>query len=160
MLLSALLAALATPALAADYSEETNQPMGYGVGVIVGVPTGLSFARRQEQTTIDAAVAWDFREGRRLHVHADYLLTVYTFQDPLMPEVSFPLYVGAGPRMQLDVAAEGLDLGVRIPVGMNIVATELELPLDGFIELAPVVGLYPSTRFRLDAAIGIRFFLF
>ena len=133
---------------------------GVGVGVILGEPTGFTLAwRAAGPSTIDAALAWSVPE-ERFHVHADYLFTVVSFRDPVTPAVKFPIYVGAGPRLHLGGSSSSSGasiLGVRIPMGVAVQGTGV--PVEGFLERAPVVGLYPSTRADFDAALGVRVYL-
>lgn len=130
-------------------------PHGVGVGVILGAPTGLSGAWRPEgRSTAVAGLAWNFTE-RKLHVHADYLFTVYDMRVPEAPTVGFPIYVGGGARIRAG-GTDGFDLGLRIPIGVNIMPDEL--PIDGFIELVPVVGLFPDTELGFEGGLGARVF--
>ena len=60
-------------------------PMGLGLGVVIGAPTGFTGAWRAGRSAIDGALAWDI-PNNRLHLHSDYLFTVYTLNDPLLPD--------------------------------------------------------------------------
>ena len=141
----------------------SEQVEGVGVGVILGEPTGFTAAWRPgSQQAADLGVAWSIPE-ERFHLHADYLFTLVSFADPAAPKVAFPLYVGVGPRLRLG-SSETLDrlkkqrdsslLALRIPVGLGIWVADV--PVEGFVELVPVVGMLPETRFDFDAALGAR----
>lgn len=149
-----------SPAAARGYDpDEAGAPQGLGLGLVIGEPTGFTGAWRGGRHTLDAAAAWSLPDDR-LHLHGDYLFVVYTAQDPLVPEVAFPLYVGAGGRVRLGWSESGSTLGVRVPLGVSVVPRSLDLPLDAFLELAPVVGLLPETTLDFDAAIGVRVYPF
>jgi len=162
---SLALVALALTALCGAAREEetrfglSDEARGLGVGLILGEPTGIAAAwRGQGRSFMDLAVAWSVTNDR-LHLQADYLHTLATFQDRLAPKISMPFYVGVGPRLRLgeDEAwskTEHALFGVRVPVGLGVNGDGV--PVDGFLELAPVVGLYPETRFELDACLGAR----
>ncbi|MFH1467750.1 MAG: hypothetical protein ABIO70_25410 [Pseudomonadota bacterium] len=47
-------------------------------------------------------------------------------------------------------------LGLRFPVGMGVRGGEV--PVEGFLELAPVLVLYSDLRLTADAALGVRVF--
>lgn len=122
------------------------QEGGLGLGVILGEPTGLSGKLwLRGDTAIDGAAAWSFNKGGNMHLHADYLLHGFGGR--------IRLYYGFGVRAKLE---EDRRVGIRFPVGIAYIA---EAPLDAFLEAAPLLDLAPSTNFRLNAAIGFRFFL-
>jgi len=158
-----LVLAAASPASAGSRPLRLAQsPHGVGLGLILGEPTGLALAWRPERgrSTIDAALAWSVPDDR-FHVHADWLLTLATYRDPEAPTFSIPFYAGLGPRVRVgwesDRESDAALLGVRIPFGVSILPDEF--PLDGFVEVVPVLTLYPETSLDLDAAIGARVFL-
>jgi hypothetical protein len=148
-------------------SEQARPPLlardaeGFGVGIILGAPTGLSLGWRPGNAlTYDAAVAWSFARGS-LSTHFDVRMDIADAGNDDFPDTSFPIYVGVGPRLRLgDVVADGqdadFDLGIRVPVGMGIIHDNV--PIEGFVELVPGVGLYPETAFLFDAALGIRMY--
>ncbi len=131
-------------------------PRGAGLGIILGEPTGLSLAwRRDGPGGFDGAVAWSVPESK-VHLHADYLHELVSFRDPAAPVVEFPVSVGIGPRLRLGsgTSSKASVIGLRVPVCLGVRATEV--PVEGFFELVPVLGLYPSTRMDFDAALGVR----
>lgn len=149
----------ARPARAEPPVTLSDDATGFGLGLIVGEPTGVSASfRREGPSTFDAAVAWSVPE-ERFHMHADYLYQVVSFRDPAAPTVEFPVFVGVGPRLRLgggNRTASSI-IALRVPVGLNIVPTDF--PVEGFIELVPVLGLYPATMMDFDAALGVRVYL-
>jgi hypothetical protein len=142
-------------------------PEGFGVGIQVGVPTGLSFAYRAgEWSNIQAGVGWSFSRGR-LHLAADYTRNLFIIRPEETENVRYPFYVGAGGRLLVGAnddipnnANSGrLDknsFGVRFPVGFAILPTEQAI--DVFLEFAPVMLVIPDTTFGWDAALGFRIF--
>lgn len=166
-----LLAALSlpSPALAQDaevppsrvvIEEEPSGvgPSELGLGLILGSPTGLSLGYRPsgQSHIVNAGFAWNIPQ-QRVHAHVDYLRTVYVLDDPNAPSLSFPLNVGVGARFHSwDSERNRATLGVRIPLQMTMVPKHQ--PFDVFLELVPVLLLYPETKLRLDGALGARYF--
>ena len=136
------------------------QSRGFGLGLILGEPTGLSAkAWLDEQSAIDFAAAWSLEGRNSFHLHADYLRHAYVID---VNKGSLPLYYGIGARMQLledrspgDDGAE-VRFGLRIPLGISYLFDGA--PLDVFLELAPVVELIPSTDVDLEGGVGIRYY--
>jgi hypothetical protein len=133
---------------------------GVGVGVILGEPTGLSGAwRGRGASAFDGAVAWSF-PGSSLQFHADYLHELLTFQDPASPVVDFPVYIGAGMRVRVgeDFHDGHADiLGLRAPVVLGVRGGRV--PVEGFLEVAPVLVMYSGLHVTADAALGVRLYL-
>lgn len=139
--------------------EPTNTgPSELGLGIILGAPTGLSLGYRpgDQDHIVNAGFAWNLPQ-QRVHAHVDYLRTVYVLEDPNAPSLTFPLNVGVGARVHSrDIDGNGASVGVRLPLQMTMVPKEHTF--DVFLELVPVLLLYPETKMRLDGAIGARYF--
>lgn len=124
----------------------------FGIGVIVGEPTGVSGKLwLTERTAIDGAAAWSFSDEAALHLHADYLF--HNFDLIEVEKGRFPVYFGVGGRVKFE---DDSKFGVRIPVGIAYIMEDA--PLDFFLELVPLLDLVPDTDFNFNAAIGVRFF--
>jgi hypothetical protein len=127
------------------------QDSGFGLGVILGEPTGISFKNWVgSRTAIDGGIAWSFSNNNSLHLHMDYL--VHNFNVFKAKKGKLALYYGIGGRIKTEKSR----VGIRIPVGINYIFGDA--PLDIFFELAPVLDLVPSTEFRLTGGIGIRYY--
>jgi hypothetical protein len=128
------------------------QRRGFGLGVILGEPTGLSFKSWTGRTTaIDAAAAWSFGREDSLHFHVDYL--VHDFNLLKTNKGRLPVYYGIGGRIKLE---DKTRIGVRFPVGVSYIFEDA--PLDLFAELGPILDLAPRTEFTLSASIGLRYY--
>jgi hypothetical protein len=133
-------------------------PSEMGLGLILGSPTGVSLGYRPsgQSHIVNVGLAWNFPQ-QRVHAHVDYLRTVYVLEDPNAPSISFPLNVGVGARFHSwDGSGSKASVGVRIPLQMTMVPHHQ--PFDVFLELVPVLLLYPETKMRLDGALGARYF--
>jgi hypothetical protein len=128
------------------------QDRGFGLGVILGEPTGLSGKYwTSSNNAIDAGLAWSFRHDGFLHVHADYL-----WHFPLHTETDerFTFYTGVGGRFGI-VSHDAL-VGVRVVGGFAF--WPKNTPLDIFAEIAPIIDLAPATELSANGGVGIRFF--
>ena len=128
------------------------QADGFGVGVILGEPTGLSAKLwLSEKTAVDGALAWSLWYGGAVHIHADFLW--HSFNLINVSQGQLPVYFGIGPRIKL---AHDPFVGVRVPVGLAYLFEGA--PLDVFFEIVPLLDLLPGTYFHLNAAVGVRYF--
>ena len=140
-----------SPPIITELPKFSENPDGIGVGFAVGEPTGIAAAYRpHERHTIAGVIGWGIRMSS-LHVHADYLATVARIQPP-ESILSVDVYAGAGPTINLmDASQPGL--GVRVPLGVSLA---FQKPVDVFMEVAPVIGLVPSTSLWLNGTMGVR----
>lgn len=129
-----------------------SQDRGFGLGIIVGEPTGISFKGWLNGTNaIDGALAWSFVRDGSFHAHADYLW--HSFHVFETDEV-VPLYYGIGGRIKTE-HHENARIGVRVAVGVGYLFRDA--PVDLCLEIAPVVDLAPSTDLEANAGFGVRF---
>jgi hypothetical protein len=144
--LSILLLAVFVP------SPAFAQTNGFGLGIILGEPTGISGKIwTTEQTAVDGAVAWSLVSPGALYMHADFLHHNFNLFE--VDQGQLPLYYGIGGRV---VGSTEPRLGARIPLGIAYYFGTA--PIDVFAEIVPVLDLIPATEFSLNAALGIRFF--
>ncbi len=128
------------------------QDQNFGLGFMLGEPTGISFKKwTGSKTAIDGAVAWSFSGQNSLHLHADYL--VHRFDLIKVEKGRLPLYFGIGARLKL---GDPTRFGVRIPVGVCYIFEEASL--DIFFELVPIFDLAPATDFDIAGSIGVRYY--
>lgn len=124
----------------------------WGIGVIIGEPTGLSLKFWSSRTTaFAAAAAWSFRKEQKLHLHMDYLF--HNFRLVKARGGRLPLYIGIGGRVKFE---DETRVGVRLPLGACYILNSH--PIDIFFEVAPLLDLLPETGFDINASIGIRYF--
>lgn len=129
----------------------SNAQGKYGLGIIVGEPTGISGKMKiSSENAFDGAIGWSFNKYSALHLHADYLYNVVKIgQD-------FPLYVGIGGRIKMSNENEESRLGARVPIG--VVYQPVSKPFDIFIETVPMLNITPKTDFDWNAAAGVRYY--
>jgi hypothetical protein len=138
-----LMMILAKPIAAQDH--------GFGMGLILGEPTGLSAKLwTSGDNAFDFAAAWSFKGDGHLLLQADYVWHFFN----LMPVSSgkLPLYIGIGGRV---ILADDPRFGVRIPIGIDYLFADA--PIDVFLELVPILDLSPETDFGVGGGLGIRY---
>ena len=126
----------------------------FGLGIIVGEPTGLSGKLWLSKTSaIDGAVAWSFEGEDAFHLHGDYLL--HSFNLIRVDKGKLPLYYGIGGRIKF-TEDDDARVGLRIPVGLAYIFSGERV--DIFLEIVPLLDLVPDTDFSLNGGIGVRYF--
>jgi hypothetical protein len=131
----------------------------FGVGIMAGEPTGLTFKQWMAHgRAIDLAAAWSFTDYAAVHIHMDYL-----FHFPGPPEIEVPgllFHFGLGGRIKLAEDGDDKDsdnrLGLRIPIGFDYLMARSHLEV--FLEVAPIMDLAPETELRMNGGIGIRYY--
>jgi hypothetical protein len=141
------------------------QDRGFGLGVIIGEPTGIS--AKLWTTSINAfdfGLGWSiggdrvgnydghYNGGSRVHFHMDYLWHSF---EAIHSTERFPLYYGIGGRIN---SGAGYDGSVAVRGVFGIAWLPHNTPIDIFLELAPSLQLTPSTGFGIDAGLGARYF--
>jgi hypothetical protein len=128
------------------------QANGFGLGVILGEPTGFSFKGWTGPTTaIDAALAWSFVDETTFHVHIDYLW----HNETITKKPSMPVYYGFGGRIKTGGHSDDR-IGLRIVGGLAYYIPDT--PVDLFVEIAPILDFAPSTDFSINGGLGARYF--
>ena len=142
--------------LTIPWVSSRGQEKGTGLGIILGEPTGVSFKQWLTKTTaVDAGFAWSFAKGEdAFHIHVDYLVHHFDWiqsTDELANRLNF--YLGLGGRAKFQTDAR---IGARGVIGL--VYFFKGVPLDAFLEVAPILDLAPDTDFSLNGGIGVRYF--
>jgi hypothetical protein len=141
--------------LCAGLTDTKAQHGGFGLGIMAGEPTGLSFKYwLSNSSAIDAGTAWSFTDYPSFHLHADYLW--HKFDLIPVGKGELPLYFGLGNRLKISSGDDDSEFGIRFPVGWAYIFAEGRF--DTFMEIVPVMDLFPATELNLNAAIGIRYF--
>lgn len=140
------------------------QDHGFGLGLILGEPTGLSAKYwTSNNNAFDFGLGFAFGGDRitnhdnyygssRVHFHMDYLWHSF---NAIRSSEKFPLYYGIGARFNSGGGYDG-SFGIRGVFG--IAWFPHSTPIDIFAELVPVFQLTPSAGLGIDAGLGIRYF--
>ena len=130
----------------------TAQDSGFGLGIILGEPTGISFKSWVGgRDAFDVAVAWSFEGEGAIHIHADYLF--HNFRLFRIEKGQLVLYYGIGARVK---TVHKTQVGVRIPLGLSYLFEKN--PLEIFFELGPIMNVTPKTFFRMTTGVGVRYY--
>ena len=128
------------------------QERGFGLGVILGEPSGISGKSwLSKKTALAGAVAWSLESDEALHVHLDHLF--HDFDSMPVEQGTMALYYGFGGRIKF---ADESTISIRIPIGLNYLFEAA--PMDVFLEIVPMLDLIPRTEVNLNGGIGIRYF--
>ena len=141
------------------------QDRRFGLGLIVGEPTGLSAKLWvSDKTAVDFGLGWSVGGDRlyyynggydgssRVHFHMDYL---WHWFDAIRSYERFPLYTGLGARINL---GGGYYSSVALRGVLGIAWLPFNAPFDVFLELVPSLQVMPGTSFGIDAGLGARFY--
>lgn len=138
----------------------------FGLGLMLGVPTGLSGKYYLSgDTAVDFGLGVISRYGDRdgLHLHADFLWHPAVLASTAPFEL--PFYFGVGGRLwdydrnNNNNRDDDIALGVRVPVG--IMMDFNNVPIDIFFELAFVLDFLLNdggAEAQFNGAIGIRYY--
>lgn len=140
--------------LAVAPRQAAAQDSGFGLGLIVGDPTGLSLKGfLSPRIALDGAVGFGILRGFHIEGHADFL-----WNQPLVQfdRASMALHFGVGPKIGLFTEADELWVGARGPVGLTFGFKKV--PMDFFFEIAAGLWIIREPVFDLDAAVGTRYF--
>ncbi len=156
VLIACIMIILTKPVVAQDH--------GFGMGLILGEPTGLSAKLWTSKVNafdfgLGVSVGGDrikykgnYNNGSRVHFHMDYLWHSF---NAITSTERFPLYYGFGGRFNTGGGYDG-SLGIRGVIG--IAWLPRSTPIDVFVELVPVFQVTPLTGLGIDAGLGIRYF--
>ncbi len=146
----AALAALATP------PTKVHGP--FGIGLILGEPSGISGKLfLDKRHALDLALDFSLKNDA-FYVHGDYVLHLPGLLASL-PGGIWLAYVGVGGKVKLrerKKSADELGLTVRVPLGVAWMPKTV--PIDIFLEVVPGVRVLPETDPDFGAGLGIRWF--
>jgi hypothetical protein len=141
------------------------QDRKFGLGLIIGEPTGLSAKLWTSPTTaFDFGLGWSlggdriskydgsYDGGSRVHFHMDYLWHAF---DAISSAERFPLYYGIGGRIN---TGAGYNSSAAVRGVIGIAWLPRETSIDVFLEVVPSLQLTSSTGFAIDAGLGARYF--
>ena len=90
--------ALIVLVIIAGSSAAETQDFDFGVGIIVGEPTGIDFKKHLTRANaIEAAAAWSLSGDNHFHIQADYLRHNYDIINVSKGEL--PIFFGLGGRI-------------------------------------------------------------
>lgn len=129
----------------------------FGLGIIVGQPTGVTGAYRLGgNTAIDGAVGLDVFDDRHFYLHATFLFVLPNLLSG--GSVGLSPYLGPGGFISDRGKGDGsrVGLGVRAPFGLSL--DFRRAPLQIFGEFAVVLPLIPDPDLGIGGAVGFRYY--
>ncbi len=152
-------AAAQTPIEQPEQSFVTSARQGgsLGVGLGIGAPTGVSgrlwFG---DWSALQVVFGGNLGVNRSVVATTDYLLTLKNIPAP-GGEYLLPIYVGAGLKVDLDMANNGaLSLGPRLVLGGAVLLPDL--PIDLFMEMTPTFYVMEVVGWSMDGRMGIHYY--
>jgi len=128
------------------------QSNGFGLGIILGEPTGINFKHwTGQKTALVGAAAWAFGRENAFHLHMDY--TFHNFRLIKAERHSIPFYYGIGFRFKDEYRDR---FGARFPLGIIFMFDDA--PIDIFLEIVPIFDFAPRTELSFNAGIGARYY--
>ena len=157
LLALALAAVLVAPARAQPASDR------FGLGLVLGSPSGLSLKIPQGAQSVNVIVGYDFDDGPPpprdrgwgddwLYVGADYVW--YNYGLIRVERGRLPLYYGPG--VYAAISEPRSAVGIRFAVGLEYQFAQA--PFDIFLELGPRINVVPNTDGDIFVGLGGRFF--
>jgi hypothetical protein len=149
-------------------TAQAQTPMGrpFGIGIILGDPTGLTFKfAAGNGTDLSLSAGSSYFGAPRFG--ADYTWHIYSFRDA-------PVHLYAGPGIGVGVGSgDGwwyrnsagrfynrssgvVGLGMRGIFGANV--NLRNDPIEFFFELGPMIGISPAFGSTVEMGIGVRFY--
>lgn len=134
----------------------------FGIGLIVGEPTGISWKYNlSDRNALDGALG--FSPFDRMRLHVDYLWLARPFNERrLILSYGAGLAVGLGKRWVdgrrgvFGYVVQEAGLAVRIPIGLSYVIPRT--PLEIGLEIAPLIILGPEAGLSADGGVILRIY--
>ena len=131
-----------------------SQEKGFGLGIILGEPSGISGKYwLSANDAVDFGIGYSFISSKsEFSFHTDYL---YHIKDLIKSDYNILPYYGFGLRLRLKENNSGA-FGVRGVAGILWLLDNT--PIDLFFEFAPSFRLLPNTGLDLDIGLGGRYY--
>lgn len=144
----------------------TGSTQHLGVGIIIGSPTGFTgkviFTQR---SAFAANIGWSLGDNPKLHITGDYQFlfpTVFRWSDEITGEQrelkNLTPYIGIGGRFKFKENEQEheteMNIGLRLGGGIEYAISRFGI----FLEIYPVVNIFPSTDFDLEGGLGARIY--
>jgi len=134
----------------------------FGLGIILGQPTGITGKYLMDSNAIDAGIAYSF--GSSLLIYGDYHWLFPGFFGNSSEFVgAMTAYVGGGlvlstseNRTGVAGSTTGFGVGVRVPFGASWRSADHRFEV--FLELVPGILIAPRTAALFEGGIGGRFY--
>lgn len=130
-----------------------------GIGLVVGIPTGVSFRTQTTQSNeIAAALGWHYNLVQAyvdyLNIHPKFIVDNGVSVDGYW---GIGIFAGAFEKIRTRTHSDDLEMsaGLRFPLGLKYIFPGDRFEV--FAELAPGLLLWDSTFITLSGAAGVRY---
>ncbi|MDI6850321.1 MAG: hypothetical protein QMD82_00040 [bacterium] len=123
-----------------------------GVGLILGIPTGLNLNFESKANAINSTLSWGIPDIFYFSLGYHENFRIETGED-----IEGLLRVYLGGAFLFKVTRDNAKMGIKIPLGMKFLFDNL--PIDVFAEVSPGIHLIPETSPLIEGALGLRFYL-
>ncbi len=128
------------------------QTRGFGVGIVLGEPTGFTAKMWSSRTTAAVAtIAWSTETDNHFHLQGDYL--VHALNAIRIESTGLTPFIGIGALARF---GDGDRVAVRVPVGLDYYIRSSGIEI--FFELTPLMEISPDTEFDVAGGLGFRYF--
>lgn len=127
----------------------------FGAGIYIGSPTGIKVKMNLNKTNaLSSVVAWDINQSQ-MYVSVDYSYNfIYTIKNE---NTTLPIFLYTGPGIRV-MASNNAKVGIKFTGGAGFKFSDI--PLEFFLEVSPILDVFPATELGLNAGIGfILYFL-
>lgn len=138
-------------AVSYTYAAESADRDEFGLGLVLGEPSGLNTQFFwSSKTSIDVTAAWSWKDW--FTTAADFQVYNYIADAPR----EWKWYYGLGGYLTLPENEDGT-LGVRIPLGIKYHFPHSSI--DVWAEVDPALQLAPDTEAEFQGGLGLTFWL-
>lgn len=148
-----LLTALVLVLAAAHQSSAFKPEDGFGVGFVLGTPSGLSLSLPLgSANAVNAVLGYNLGDAANLQVQGDYVW----IRENVLPVESGRISVYYGPGAFAIVGRDASAAGIRAVVGIDY--RFADVPVQTFLEVGPGINVIPDTEAELGAGLGVRYY--
>jgi hypothetical protein len=142
------------PANTLQLAGPVNEQGSFGLGLLLGEPTGLGMKYwLSGRTAVDAGAGWSFKDRDGFQLHGDFLYHILDLVH--VDKGQLPLYIGVGGRVKFVEHGDNR-AGLRLPVGVAYLFADA--PVEVFAEVAPIIDFAPNTSLQWNGGIGFRYY--
>lgn len=152
-----------TNALAIGPQEPPSSGRSFGLGMVLGDPTGLTGEKwLGNDTALDFSAAWSLEDNESMELAVDHVWYNFSALEWDNDEGRgtdnrrIALHYGLGGRLLF--MDHGDDrAGLRVPVGLTYFTDRGRIGI--FAQVAPTLDVVPSTEGDLQGGLGVRYFM-
>jgi hypothetical protein len=125
---------------------------GFGVGFVLGIPSGISASLPLgEKNAINGIAGYALNRGANFNLLADYVW----IENDVLPVESGRVGFYYGPGAFTEISRE-TTAGIHVVAGVDY--RFQETPLQIFLQIAPGINVIPDTKIALSGGWGLRYY--